>query len=175
MATAAKREETVQTMSENLASFAVDREDIKGLLASLPEDDAIKPVTVEYELQILKIIAAGWAVNVHMDGKPGKDAMAERFWIIVREFAKNLSETLHLTTGAEVDYFETIKARFGDYLAAMEAMGSGEPVQAVSPKFAELCGCADNAFVNLCGARMFHLTTTAVQEYIHSVTITDAK
>ena len=172
MATAEKREETVQSLSENLASFAVDRDDIKQLLKTLPEDETIKPVTVEYELQILKIIAAGWAINVHMDGLAEKDAVAETFWLIVREFSKNLSETLHLTTGAEVDYFETLKTRMNDYLAAVESVGKGEPTQAVGPQFAILCGCPDNPFVTLNGARIFHLTTTAVQEYVASVSIT---
>jgi len=171
MATAAKREVTLQNMSENLASFAVDREDIKQLLATIPEDDAIKPVTVEYELQLLKIISAGWAINVYMDGKSEKDLLAENFWLIIRAFSKDLSGTLNLVTGAEVDYFETLKERFDTYFTAMEGAGSGEPVQAVGPEFARLCGSPDDAFVTLNGARLFHLTATAVQEYIGSVEI----
>lgn len=171
MATAAKREVTLKTMSENLASFAVDREDIKQLLATIPEDDTIKPVTVEYELQLLKIICAGWAINVYMDGKREKDLLAENFWLIIRAFSKDLSGTLNLVTGAEVDYFETLKERFDTYFTAMEGAGSGEPVQAVGPEFARLCGSPDDAFVTLNGARLFHLTATAVQEYIGSVEI----
>ncbi|VFQ46942.1 hypothetical protein [Desulfoluna butyratoxydans] len=171
MSTAEKRDETIQTMSENLAAFAVDREDLKLLLATLPEDDTIKTVTVEYELQILKIISAGWAVSVYMDGKKEKDALAERFWLIIREFSKTLSETLHLTTGADVDYFETLKQRFDTYLAAIKKAGKGEPTQAVGPEFARLCDCPDNPFVTLNGARIFHLTVTAVQEYVAAVTI----
>ncbi|WP_300669053.1 hypothetical protein [Desulfoluna sp.] len=171
MATAEKRDVTLSTMCENLAAFAVDREDIKQLLATLPADDTVNLVTVEYELQLLKIISAGWAINVYMDGKPEKETLAENFWLIIREFSKNLSETLHLTTGAEVDYFEALKERLNTYLAAMEEAGSGEPVQAVGPKFASLCGSPDNAFVTLNGARLFHLTSTAVQEYVGSVEI----
>jgi len=171
MATAEKRDVTLKIMCENLAAFAVDREDIKQLLATLPEDDSVKTVTVEYELQLLKIISAGWAINVYMDGKEGKEALAEHFWLIIREFSKSLSETLHLTTGADVDYFETLKKRLNTYLAAMENAGSGEPTQAVGPEFARLCDAPDNAFVSLNGARIFHLTVTAVQEYVESVTI----
>jgi len=171
MSTAEKLEMTLKNMCENLAAFAVDREDIKQLLASLPEDDAIKTVTVEYELQLLKIISAGWAINVYMDGKKEKEALAEHFWLIIREFSKTLSETLHLTTGADVDYFETLKKRLDTYLATMENAESGEPVQAVGPEFARLCGNPDNAFVTLNGARIFHLTVTAVQEYVGSVVI----
>lgn len=171
MATAEKREETLKSMCENLAAFAVDREDLKQLLATLPENEAIKPVTVEYELQLLKIISAGWAISVYMDGKDGKDVLAESFWLIIREFSKNISETLNLTTGVDVDYFETLKERLNTYLAAMESAGSGEPVQAVGPEFARICGTPDDAFVTLNGARLFHLTATAVQEYIGSVEI----
>ncbi|VVS91152.1 hypothetical protein [Desulfoluna spongiiphila] len=171
MATAEKQDVTLKTMCENLAAFAVDREDIKQLLATLPENDDVKTVTVEYELQLLKIISAGWAISVYMDGKKEKESLAEHFWLIIREFSKNLSETLHLTTGADVDYFETLKKRLNTYLAAMEKTGSGEATQAVGPEFARLCGSPDNAFVTLNGARIFHLTVTAVQEYVGSVKI----
>ena len=171
MATAEKQDVTLQTMCENLASFAVDREDIKQLLATLPEDEKIKPTTVEYELQLLKIISAGWAINVYMNGKQEKDLLAETFWLIIRSFSKDLSGTLHLVTGAEVDYFETLKERFNTYLAVMSG-ASGEPSQVVGPEFARLCGSPDDPFVTLNGARIFHLTATAVEEYIGSVAIT---
>ena len=41
MATAEKRDVTLKIMCENLAAFAVDREDIKQLLATLPEDEPV--------------------------------------------------------------------------------------------------------------------------------------
>ncbi len=171
MATAAKREVTLQKMCENLASFAVDREDIKQLLTTLPSDEAINPVSVEYELQLLKIISAGWSINVYMDGKPEKELLSENFWLIIREFSKGLSETLNLMSGADVDYFDTLKERLNTYLSTMENAGSGEPVQVVGPEFARLCGSPENAFVTLNGARIFHLTATSVEEYIGSVDI----
>jgi len=45
---------------EDLFNFAIDREDAKMLMAHLPEEADIKRSTVEYELQILKIISIGW-------------------------------------------------------------------------------------------------------------------
>ena len=43
----------------------MDREDVKDLVANLPEETDIRGVTVEYELQILKIISVGWSISYY--------------------------------------------------------------------------------------------------------------
>ncbi len=46
----------IQQAGSDLFSFAIDRADVKWLMGRLPESAALKRHTVEYELQILKII-----------------------------------------------------------------------------------------------------------------------
>ena len=46
-------------LCKNLAEYAVDRDDIKVFVHNLPQDQNINTVTVDYELQLLKIISVG--------------------------------------------------------------------------------------------------------------------
>jgi hypothetical protein len=55
----------IEKAGEALFNFAVDREDVKALVANLPEETDIQGVTVEYELQILKIISVGWSISYY--------------------------------------------------------------------------------------------------------------
>ncbi|MCP4722569.1 MAG: hypothetical protein GY860_24195, partial [Desulfobacteraceae bacterium] len=45
---------TVQKLAQNLASFAIDRTDLKELLSALPAENSLNITTIEYELGILK-------------------------------------------------------------------------------------------------------------------------
>jgi hypothetical protein len=61
----ADKKTEIEKAGEALFNFAVDREDVKALVANLPEETDIQGVTVEYELQILKIISVGWSISYY--------------------------------------------------------------------------------------------------------------
>ena len=61
----ADKKTEIEKAAEALFNFAVDREDVKALVANLPEETDIQGVTVEYELQILKIISVGWSISYY--------------------------------------------------------------------------------------------------------------
>ena len=60
-------------------NFAIDREDVKWLLAQLPEQTEVKLSTVEYELQILKIISVGWGTAYLLENSPNKTPLLELY------------------------------------------------------------------------------------------------
>ena len=170
MASAEKQKSTVDTFCENIVNFSVDREDIKEVVCTIPQDQGINTVTLEYELQLLKIISVGWSLSLHMDGHDKKAEVSEKFWFMIREFSKNLSEMTNLTSGAEIDYFQMLKDRLTLYLKSLEhAKKNTEPASAIGPEFATQCKDNDNPFLVLTGARLFSMTTHAVKEYLDSV------
>ncbi len=57
---------TVQKLAQNLASFAIDRTDLKELLSALPAENNLNITTIEYELGILKILSVGWGISFFM-------------------------------------------------------------------------------------------------------------
>ena len=171
MATQTKTVTELHEAGENLATFSVDREDIKQALANIPEGEAVNLVTVEYELQLLKILTAGWSISYHMNQASRKMDLAEHFWSLIRDFSKNISEVTATTTGTALDYFETLKERFNMYLQAMEGADGSDPAAVIGPLFAETCKAKDNVFVVMSGSRLFNNTVAAVKEYLDAIEI----
>ena len=95
----------LQQAGEDLFNFAIEREDTKWLVARLPAEAEVKPATVEYELQILKIISVGWSIPYFLANWPEKQRLIELFWQAVREFSGSLSTTTEMMTGQDIDYF----------------------------------------------------------------------
>ncbi len=171
MATQKKNVTDIQKASENLATFSVDRDDIKRALMMIPESEEINVVTVEYELQLLKILTAGWSISYHMNEASRKMELAELFWHLIRDFSKNLSDVTATTTGSPVDYFETLKERLDLYVKTMEEGKGDDPASVIGPRFAETCNEKENVFVIMAGSRIFNNTVAAVKEYLDSVEI----
>ncbi|MFH2219976.1 MAG: hypothetical protein ABII68_10010 [Pseudomonadota bacterium] len=160
----------IEKAGEDLFNFAVDRKDIKTLMAHLPESADIKRVTVEYELQLLKIISVGWGLSYYLENSPRKDALSELYWSAVNQFSRSLSETTELMTGHEIDYFETLKNRLDMYLNALNRKPDApEAVSAIGPEFARVCGNAEDVFTVMTGSRMFTLTIGGVKEYLEVI------
>ena len=67
MAAAEATKSPVEQAGEDLFNFAIERDDTKWLMARLPAAADIKPATVEYELQILKIISVGWSISYFLE------------------------------------------------------------------------------------------------------------
>lgn len=166
---------TIEKLADNLATFAVNRDDLKSLLAAMPASETVNLTSVEYELQILKILSVGWGISFYMEKSSDKKALTHRFWEHVREIAKNISQLALTTTGKEVDYFTILKTRMDNYVAVMKQNGheGTDPSFIMGPAFADACQSPDDAAVILTGTKMFTLTLGGVKEYLNAVEITE--
>jgi len=165
-----KKESKIEKAGGDLFNFAVNREDIKTLMGRLPEAADIKRVTVEYELQILKIISVGWGLAYCLENSPQKDQLVAYFWQAVFEFSKSVSTTTELMTGQDIDYFQILKDRLDMYLEALNKKPDvTEPVIVIGPEFAKACGNMDDVFTVMTGSRMFTATLGSVKEYLEEI------
>jgi len=163
----------LEQAGEKLFDFAVDRDDVKTLVAHLPEAAKCKPPTVEYELLLLKIIATGWSLSFFLENSPHREKLAENFWKLIHTFSADLSETTGLMTGHEINYFEVIQNRLDSYVTALaDNPEMHEPAAIIGPEFASFCGDADDVFTVMTGSRMFILTVARVKEYLESLELT---
>ncbi len=166
-----EKKTAVEQAEEDLFNFAIEREDVKWLMAQLSKETAVKPTTVEYELQILKIISVGWGLSYFLEGTPKRKAkLSERFWSAINEFSKGLSETTGLMIGQDIDYFEILKQRLDMYVAAMaEAQEAADPTVVIGPAFAAVCGDKGDIFAAMTGAKMFNTTSQRVRQYLEAL------
>lgn len=162
----------IEQAGEDLFNFATDREDVKLLMADLHEAADIKRNTVEYELQILKIISVGWAVSYYLENYPQKDLIGKAYWQTIQNFSQSLSETFGLFVSQSIDYFQILKDRLETYVNALQQNpGAPEPAAVVGPEFAQLCGNRNDVFTVLIGSKMFISTIGCVKQYIESLGI----
>ncbi len=169
---------TPDKLAENLATFAIDRTDLKALLSAIPEDSSVNRTTIEYELQLLKILSVGWAISFFMPAtNKNKELITQSFWATIQEISKSISTLTQTSTGQNIDYFEIIKQRLNTYLDAMQKDPdeSQNPATVMGPTFAGICKSKDDAVAILTGTKMFTLTLGAVKEYIKVVSIDDIK
>ncbi len=153
--------------AETLFDYAIDREDVKWLMAQLHVQAAVNRHTVEYELQILKIISVGWSIAYHLENDPAKQPLLEEFWKAVQAYAQNLSQTTELMIGQDIDYFQILRERLDMYLAAMAASDEkNEPTTVIGPAFAQTCGNGDDIFTRLTGAKMFMSVVGRVKTFL---------
>lgn len=161
----------LEQAGEDLFDFATDRDDVKWLLAQLSEQTEAKPATVDYELQILKIVCVGWSISYFMSGTPKQKArLLEIYWQAVNAFASDLSQATGLMIGQDIDYFEILKTRLDHYVGIMaESPEAADPTAVIGPVFAEQCGAADDLFASITGAKMFGTTMNRVKRYLEAV------
>ena len=160
----------IEKAGNDLFSFAADREDVKTLMALLPEEAEVKRETVEYELQILKIISAGWSITYFMEHSPLKEQLAECYWKTVYDYSNSLSETTALMIGQEINYFQALKDRLDMYIQAMqEKPDAPEPAVIIGPEFARFCGNENDVFAVMTGTKMFIATIGSVKEYLEEI------
>lgn len=178
MAQEKKQTLTLEDLARNLATFAIDRSDLKQLIGAIPEDTTLNMTTLEYELQILKILSVGWAISFYMPvSNKNKEPLAQHFWENIREVAEKISTLTQTTSGKEVDYFAIIKERLDTYLKVMQNVPEGvdNPAGVMGPAFAVACNHAGDAIAVLTGTKMFTLTLGAVKEYLNAVRIDDVR
>ncbi len=153
--------------TQGLFDYALDREDIKWLLGSLPQDAGIDPNTVEYELHLLKIVSVGWAISYYLPDEKFRNSILEPFWQAVHEFARDLSRTTQLLIGKDVNYFDALRSRMDIYVQSMARLeADAAPVQAIGPEFARRCGDKKNPFAVLLGSKMFASCLSNVRTYL---------
>ncbi len=160
----------IEKAGEDLFEFAIERESLKVILDTLPEDVPLNKNKVEYGLQILKIISVGWGISFCLENVILKQQLSEVFWKAVQEFSESLSEATSLTTGQDIDYFLTLKERLDMYVGALNHESQAtEPAVVIGPEFAKACGNEDEVFTVMAGSRMFISTMGGVKEYLRSV------
>jgi hypothetical protein len=96
----------IEKAGEELFNFAVDREDVKTLMAYLPAQAHIERGKVEYELQLLKIISVGWSISYFLQDWSRKNELAEVYWKAVHELSEGIYSTTGLMIGQNIDYFQ---------------------------------------------------------------------
>jgi hypothetical protein len=162
----------LETAGSDLFDFAVDREDVKWLLNQLPEEATVTPHTVEYELQILKIITVGWSIAYCLEGHPQKTPLSEIFWNGIREFSGGISQTTELMTGQDIDYFKTLHERLDMYVAALnQNPETPQPAAVIGPTFAFVCGSTEDVFASMAGAKMFATAFSRVRAYLEKMAL----
>jgi hypothetical protein len=160
----------LEQVAEDLFEFAIDRTDLRFLMEHLSKEADIKRVTVEYELQILKIITVGWSIAFYLEHSPQKNLILEVFWKAVFEYSQGLSETTGLMIGQDIDYFQILKNRLEMYVDAMNNQPDApEPSAVIGPEFAKTCGNAKDLFTFMTGTKMFVSTNNKVKEYLEAL------
>ena len=160
----------IEKAGEDLISFAIDREDVKWLMAQLPEEAEIKRGPVEYELQILKIISVGWSISYYLENSSHKNQLLELYWNAVFELSQSISTTAGLMIDNDIDYFQILKDRLDMYVDAMaKKPDATEPAAVIGPEFTRNCGDVDDIFTIMTGSKMFIATIGGVKEYFESI------
>jgi hypothetical protein len=162
----------VEKAGEDLFNFAINRDDVKTLIARLPQDANIKRGKVEYELQVLKIISIGWSISYYLENCARKNQLLELYWNAIHEFSQSISTTTGMMIGNDIDYFQILKERLDMYLAAMTRKPDApEPAVVIGPEFARTCGNVDDVFTVMTGSRMFIATIGSVKEYLETINL----
>ena len=168
-----KKEENpskIEQAAEDLLNYAIDREDVKWLMANLAEHADVKRTTVEYELPILKIISVGWSLSYYLPGGPQKDELTNLYWTAINDFSKDLSSTTEMMTGQKIDYFDILKNRLDMYVKALEQHPEvQDPATVIGPEFARTCGNAEDVFTFMTGSKMFASVIGRVKEYFETI------
>ncbi|KPA17684.1 cytoplasmic protein [Candidatus Magnetomorum sp. HK-1] len=159
-----------EQVGKSLFEFSIDREDIKWLLEQQADDSKIPPNTIEYELQLLKIISVGWSISFYLVDHPLKDAIAEFYWHHIQSFSETIASTTELTIGKKIDYFSILKERLDTYVDALKRItADSDPLKIVGPEFANFCGNKDDVFSVLTGSKLFATTLNRVKEYLEGI------
>ena len=167
MATAKPKTIDIEPAADHLVTYAFEKQGLKEILSRVPDPGETGPVGLEYEGQLLKIITAGWSISYFMEAHPQKQALAETFWNGVRAFSQNLDTVTTMMTGANIEYFQTIRQRLETYLEAIRQQPEAtDPAEIFGPTFARCCRAADNVHIIMAGNRIFNGVLQAIRDYL---------
>jgi len=168
--------DAIENAPMDLFNYAVDREDLKALLASFPDGSAVSRGKADYELQILKFIGVGWSISYFLQASPFKDPITEQYWRAVHELSQSISSNAGLMAGKEIDYFRELRDRLDRYINALaDKPDVPEPAVVIGPEFARICGSSDDVHTVMVGAKMFMVVLAAVKEYLEALNLVGAK
>lgn len=169
MTSSEENQKDIQQKGEDLFNLAIARDDIKQVVEILPEDGGIDRVAVEYELQLLKILSAGWGISFFLGEHPDKTPLAEAFWESVRSFAQSVSTMSSSTTGRDIDYFNALKERVEIYVKALQVFSDvTDPAAVIGPTFAKVCGDEENPLIIASGRSIFSRSLQGTKQYLES-------
>ncbi len=156
--------------AETLFNYAIERDALKQMVAHLPDEKNIRKVTVEYELQLLKIISVGWGISYFMSDHPLKEVLSEAFWHHIQTLSQGVSKASSASIGKEVDYFAIIKERLDIYVNALQHFADApDTAKVIGATFAKLCGDEANSYIILAGKRVFSLASASVKNYVQAL------
>jgi len=168
--TYSSKKEGIEKLSDDIFNFAIAREDLKKEIENIPEDSSANIVAVEYEIQLLKILSAGWSISFFMGQHPDKNHVAEAFWNSIQEFSRNLSLMTSATTGKEIDYFNIIRNRVNIYVNALSHFSNvHDPSAVIGPTFAKLCGSEEDIHTINAGKNTFNHCLRNVKFLVETV------
>ena len=161
--------------AQNLFDYAIERDALKQIVAHLPDDQEIKKVTVEYELQLLKIISVGWGINFFISNQSLKEVLSEAFWHHIQTMALSVSKASSASIGKDLDYFAIIKERLDIYVNALQHFADApDTAKVIGATFAKLCCDEANSYIILAGKRTFSLASASSKNYIESLQLSDS-
>lgn len=161
---------SVEDAPSDLFKYAVDREDLKTLLAAYPNESSEARSKVEYELQILKFIGVGWSISYFLQDSPFKDQIAGEYWTAVHGLSQSISSSAGMLVGKEIDYFQELRERLDIYIDALaQRPDAPEPAVVIGPEFARICGSSDDIHTVMAGSKMFIVLLAAVKEYLETI------
>ncbi len=160
--------EQLTIIVEDLCEYALNRDDIKWITDSVPDSAELSSNKLEYELQLLKIITVGWSLSYFLQDESAKAKVVEPFWKNIHQISGGLSQATSMFIGKDIDYFEILKSRLDGYVLAMSRAKDDNPVSAIGPEFAELCGYPDDLFAFTAGSKMFMAALGGVKEYLQA-------
>jgi len=165
--TSSSQAESIEKLIEDIFNFAIAREDLKEELKHIPENSEANPVTVEYEIQLLKIISVGWSISFFMGQNPDKNKIAEIFWNYIQEFSKNISTMTATTTGKDINYFNILRERVDIYVNALSHFSDvQDPSAVIGPTFAKLCGSEEDIYTIYAGKNIFNHSLKNVKAFL---------
>jgi len=165
---------SLNAAAEHLFNYAIDRDDLKQMVAHLPEGETIRKVTVEYELQLLKIISVGWGIAFFVSSQTLKTALSEAFWRHIQGLSQSISKATSASIGKDVDYFAIVKERLDIYVNALQHYADApDTAKVIGATFAKLCGDETSSYILLAGKRTFSLASANVKNYIETLPLAD--
>jgi len=162
----------IEELIRDIFNFAIAREDLKEQLKNIPENTEANLVTVEYEIQLLKILSVGWSISFFMGQHPDKNKIAETFWNAIQEFSKNISAMTSTTTGKDIDYFNILRQRVDIYVNALSHFSDvQDPSVVIGPTFAKLCGSEEDQYIITAGKNIFSHCLKNVKSFLKKARI----
>ena len=163
---------SVAEAANRLLNISVNQNETRADIAALPPAEACSLIAVEYELQLLRIVATGWTISYTVEEERLRKILSEAFWEGIRTYCSAVSAMTGPVLGKDCDYFSMIRQRVDQYVQAMSHFAdAGDPSRVIGPTFAAVCGCGQSAVVISLGRRVFTRCLARVQRFLHEVDI----